>query len=65
MVEREEWLLKGFARIHLKENEEQSVTMECPLEELTYFDEESGEMVLEQGTYRIFVEDLQAEILIK
>ena len=65
VVEREERLLKGFARIHLKENEEQSVTMECPLEELTYFDEESGEMVLEQGTYRIFVEDLQAEILIK
>ena len=65
VAEREERLLKGFARIHLKENEEQSVTMECPLEELTYFDEESGEMVLEQGTYRIFVEDLQAEILIK
>ena len=36
--------------------------MECPLEELKYFDEARGEMVLEPGIYRIFVEDLQDTI---
>ena len=62
LADREERLLKGFARIHLKERETKTVTMECPLEELKYFDEARGEMVLEPGIYRIFVEDLQDTI---
>jgi beta-glucosidase len=61
-VEREKRLLKGFTRIHLLPGEEKQVSLDCPLEELKYYDEESGQMALEQGVYRVYVEGLTAEV---
>lgn len=63
-VEREKRLLKGFTRIHLLPGEEKEICLLCPLNELTYYDEQTQTMQLETGDYTVFVEDLTCKVRI-
>lgn len=64
-VEREKRLLKGFTRIHLLPGEEKEICLLCPLNELTYYDEQTQTMQLETGDYTVFVEDLTCKVRIE
>ena len=61
-VDREKRLLKGFERVFLKAGESMDITISCSLDELKYYDEESGDFLLEPGTYKFQVGDLTEEI---
>ncbi|MGN0246575.1 MAG: beta-glucosidase [Lachnospiraceae bacterium] len=63
-VEREKRLLKGFTRIHLLPGEEKEICLLCPLNELTYYDEQTQTMQLETGDYTVFVENLTCKVRI-
>lgn len=64
-VEREKRLLKGFTRIHLLPGEEKEICLLCPLNELTYYDEQTQTMQLETGDYTVFIEDLTCKVRIE
>ena len=66
-VERPVKTLKGFRRVRLQPGEKRSVTIACPLEELCWFNQETGAFELEHMKYLVFMgtssspEDLNIE----
>lgn len=54
-IERQKKLLKGFEKVALKAGENQNVTVNVPLEELRYFDENTKQWTLEKGMYQFYV----------
>jgi beta-glucosidase len=47
--------LCGFARVHLKQGESKTVTIEVPVERLRYWDTEKKQYVVEPGEYEFLV----------
>ncbi|MCP4601259.1 MAG: hypothetical protein GY847_12165, partial [Proteobacteria bacterium] len=47
--------LKGFARVQLSSGETQTVTINLPVEDLAFYDEQSSSWIVEELTYTVHV----------
>lgn len=54
-VERPRKLLKDFCKKYLKPGQKERITLSCPVEDLAYYDEETGSFVCESGEYEVYV----------
>jgi beta-glucosidase len=54
-VHRPKKILRGFARVELEPGESKKVTISCPYDKLRYYDEASGDWVLEKMEYEVYI----------
>lgn len=54
-VERPGKLLKDFCKKYLKPGQKERITLSCPVEDLAYYDGETGSFVCESGEYEVYV----------
>lgn len=64
-VERAPKALKGFARVMIRTGEEKLVTIPVKASDLTYWDPESGQWILEAGKVDFFVGSSSSDIKLK
>lgn len=68
-VERPKKVLKDFCKKYLKPGRKERITLFCPMEDLAYYDEETGSFVCENGEYEVYVgtssaeEDLEVKVI--
>ncbi|OPJ60797.1 beta-glucosidase [Clostridium chromiireducens] len=48
-------VLRGFSRVSLMPGEEKEVTIACPVEKLSYFNEENNQMELEHMEHEVYI----------
>lgn len=54
-VDRPVKILRGFTRVSLKAGESKEVTINCPKEELCWYNEKTGKMELEHMEYEVYI----------
>ena len=54
-IDRPVKLLRGFERANLKPGESKIVTIDCPINKLAYYDEETNTMRIEAMTYEVYM----------
>ena len=54
-IDRPVKILRGFQKVNLAAGESKNVEIHCPISELGWYNENSGQMELEQGEYQVFV----------
>lgn len=54
-IKRDIKALKGFKRVWLEPGERRIVTISCPIEELKWYNENTGEFELEHMNYEIYI----------
>ncbi|AVR43990.1 glycosyl hydrolase [Christiangramia fulva] len=64
-IERANQELKGFAKIMVPAGDRKTVTIDIPVKELAYFDEDTNSWKIEPGTYLLKVGNSSRNILLK
>ena len=54
-VKRPKYILKDFQKVFLKPGQREKVVLSCSLEDLAYYDENTGKFVVEQIPYDVYV----------
>jgi beta-glucosidase len=54
-IEREHKLLKGFDRVSLNPGEKKTITIECPLDRIRYYDPETETWEMEKMEYQLYM----------
>lgn len=55
VVEYPHHVLKAFQRVSLRKGERKSVTLSCDMQDLAWYDENTGSFVLEHGEYEVYL----------